>query len=118
MIRSSSLSDLELSAVQAYVEALQERCGEQLIDVLLFGSRARGESHPDADVDVLVILNRPDAQDFSDARGLGFDVWLTHEVFLSIHVVSRRRWEALTSMQSLFYRNLVRDGISLLPTIA
>jgi predicted nucleotidyltransferase len=70
----SNLSDQEAPALQAYVTALQERFGHQLVDVLLFGSKARGEARPDADVDVAVILDHPDAQDLSDAQGLAFDL--------------------------------------------
>jgi len=39
-------------------------------------------------------------------------------VFLSIRAMSRQRWQALAAMQSLFYRYLLRDGISLLPVPA
>jgi predicted nucleotidyltransferase len=118
MSLSSNLSDQEAAALQAYVTALQERFGHQLVDVLLFGSKARGEAHPDADVDVAVILDHPDAQDLSDARGLAFDIWLNYQVFLSIRAISQEHWQILAAMQSLFYRNLLRDGISCLPAPA
>ncbi len=115
-MRLSSLSDQEAAALQAYIRALEERFGHQLVEVLLFGSRARGEAHSSSDVDVAVILDRPKAQDLSDARGLAFDIWLTtYQVLLSIRAMSRESWLALAAMQSLFYRNLLRDGISLLP---
>ena len=114
-MRLSSLSDQEAAALQAYIRALEERFGHQLVEVLLFGSRARGEAHSGSDVDVAVILDRPKAQDLSDARGLAFDIWLTYQVLLSIRAMSRESWQALAAMQSLFYRNLLRDGISLLP---
>jgi hypothetical protein len=83
--------------------------------VLLFGSKARGDAHPGSDADVLVILDHPDAQAFSDARELDFDIWLAYQVLFSIRAMSQQNWQALAARQSLFYRNLVRDGISLLP---
>jgi len=113
----SNLSDQERAALRAYVRALQDRFGHQLVDVLLFGSKARGEAHIGSDLDVMVILDRPDAQALSDARGLGFDIWLTYQVFLSIRVMSREGWQTLADMESLFYRNVLRDGISLLPVL-
>jgi hypothetical protein len=66
-------------------------------------------------VDIVVILDRPTARDLSDARGLGFDVLLSHGVYLSVRAMSRRAWQTLATMQSMFYRNVLRDGISLVP---
>jgi len=114
----NSLSKQETAALQTFVHILQDRFGRQLVDVLLFGSKARGEARADSDVDVLVILDRPGAQALSDVRGLGFDIWLSYQVFLSIRAMSQGSWLALADMQSLFYRSVLRDGISLLPVAA
>lgn len=94
---------------------LQTRFKDQLLEVLLFGSKARGEAHPNSDIDVLVVLANPDAQDLSDVRALGFDILLAHDIFLSIRALSQQQWQDMTDMNSLFYRNLMRDGLSLLP---
>jgi predicted nucleotidyltransferase len=114
-MRLNNLSVREAAALTAYVAALQARFRDQLVDVLLFGSRARGDAQPGSDIDVLVMLNNSIPKAFSDARGLGFDILLTHEVFLSIRVMSKQQWQKLADIDSLFYRNLRRDGISLLP---
>ena len=109
---STHLSEQETAALQAFVWALQARFASQLVDVLLFGSKARGEAHPESDVD-LVVLDQPDAQGLSDARRLGFDIWLSHQVFLSIRAMSWRAWQTLAERESMFYRNVLQDGRSL-----
>lgn len=38
---------------------LQEACGERLKGILLYGSAARGDSGPESDIDVLVLLEGP-----------------------------------------------------------
>jgi len=38
------------------VESLQSRLGERLVSVILFGSYARGQSGPDSDVDLLIVV--------------------------------------------------------------
>ena len=40
--------------------ALDEKFGERIERVVLFGSRARGDSRPDSDHDVAVFLRQPD----------------------------------------------------------
>lgn len=112
---ASSISEQFATALEAYVRGLQGRFGAQLVDVLLFGSQARGEATDVSDVDVMVILDQPSERDLSEARGLAFDIWLTYRVLLSIRAFSARGWQELHAMQSLFYRNVTRDGVSLLP---
>jgi hypothetical protein len=88
----ANLSDTEQKALRAYVNTLGGRFGPRLVEVLLFGSKAR-----------------------SEVRGLAFDIWLAYGVFLSVRAMSQQGWEALGDVQSLFYRSLKRDGVSLLP---
>lgn len=38
---------------------LQAAYGERLRGVVLYGSEARGDAHPDSDIDVLVLLDGP-----------------------------------------------------------
>lgn len=107
----------ESGALQVLVRLLQERFGEQLLDVVLFGSKARGDATSQSDVDVLIVLDHPSARDYSDALGLSFDVWMESDVLLSLRVKSRQTWDESAAMQSMFYRNVQQDGVSLLPMI-
>ena len=114
----NNLSRQERAALEAYVAMLQARFGHQLVDVLLFGSKARGDAGPSSDIDVLVVLDTSEAKHLGEARALGFDILLTYQVFLSIRAMSQRQLQELADMDSLFFRNLVKDGISFLPAPA
>ena len=114
----TNLSDEEEGALRAYTRTLESRFGSRLVEVLLFGSKARNEARADSDLDVAVILRQPSSEDLSEARGLAFDIWLSYGVLLSVRAMSQQGWEKLGSLQSLFYRNVKRDGISLLSKAA
>jgi len=43
-------------ALNAFVEKLRQVYGENLVEIRLYGSRARGDAEEDSDIDVLVIL--------------------------------------------------------------
>ncbi|MBN1661348.1 MAG: nucleotidyltransferase domain-containing protein [Anaerolineae bacterium] len=118
MMTPTTISHKEETALQAYADVLEDRFGPQLLDVLLFGSKARNEASTGSDVDVAVILLQPTPQDLSAARGLAFDIWLSYGVYLSIRAMSQQGWQRLGSLRSLFYRNVERDGISLLSRAA
>ncbi len=111
----SLLSSGERRALQMLVDILERRFGEQLRDVRLFGSKARGEATSESDIDVLIILDEPTVADQTDARGSSFDVWMETDIFLSLRVMSQQAWEGAATRGSLFYRTVDRDGVSLLP---
>jgi predicted nucleotidyltransferase len=48
-------SDVALAALDAIVAALRDWLAHDLVVVWLYGSRARGDSHPESDVDLLVV---------------------------------------------------------------
>jgi predicted nucleotidyltransferase len=111
----NTITRQEREALDVLVRLLQKRFGEQLLDVVLFGSKARGDATPQSDVDVLIILDHPSARDQSDALGLSFDVWMETDIFLSLRMKSSQAWEESAAMQTMFYRNVQQDGVSLLP---
>ena len=56
-----------------YVRLLIQQFGDDLVSVVLFGSRARAEAKPESDVDLLIV-----------ARGLPADRWERTRPFLEI----------------------------------
>lgn len=93
---------------------MRGRFGERLSDNVLFGSKARVESTADSDIDVLVILDHPSAVELQDASGFGFDVWSERGIFLALQVLESQYWDSAACRESLFFRNVARDGLSLL----
>lgn len=58
------LSETERDCVLRYVSLLAERLGENLVQIWLYGSAARGDMWPDwmhmhSDVDLLILSNQP-----------------------------------------------------------
>jgi predicted nucleotidyltransferase len=48
--------DEVVRSLQRDVAALEQRFGADLVSVVLFGSRARGDAKPGSDIDVLVVV--------------------------------------------------------------
>jgi uncharacterized protein len=90
----------ERQALDDYVAAVRRHYGLRLVDILLFGSRARGEGRPDSDADVAVILEDGSWQ-FWDEKwalaGLAYDVLLTHGLFIQSWPIPRSGWESPAS---------------------
>ena len=91
-------------------QALTDSLGARLDLVVLFGSQARGDAGPAADVDVLVVVK--DEPDYGDlirrtSRLIG-ELSLGFDIVISRAFVSRERFE---NEQSPFLINIRREGV-------
>lgn len=63
--------------LRRYVAALERRYGADLVSVVLFGSRARGDAKPESDIDVLIVvrgLPRPRTERYDGLRNVAREV--------------------------------------------
>ena len=107
------LTSNEKQAVNEFVDQLDRQFAGQVQFITLFGSRARGEARPDSDMDLLVVMSDVDSKTRRAVRYLAVEVWLKYGIYLSTRVWSHAHWHELEEHQTLFYRNICRDGITL-----
>jgi predicted nucleotidyltransferase len=106
-------TDPVLARLKAEIAALY---GPRLKQVLLYGSRARGDHRADSDYDVLVVLEEP-FDHWAEVKRLGrlsMDLtWETvdsdHPVVASIKPMTPEQFAARTG----FLHNVRREGITL-----
>ena len=100
----------DLKIVNKFRSLLQERV--KLHQLILFGSRARGDAEPDSDMDVVVILDEPVS---SQSRKIVSDyAWETgFEVGIVVVpvVVSRDNWENGPDRASLLAMAIRDEGM-------
>lgn len=108
-LKTTTLLQTEIQALQTFVRRLQSTYQSQIRQVSLFGSKARGESNTDSDVDVLVIVNQDDRSLRRDIIDIASDVSLEYDILLSPRVISEGRWRARQGFS--LYRNIARDAL-------
>jgi predicted nucleotidyltransferase len=78
MMEQPSLTTSEREALEGFAQRLRLRFGDRVHSVILFGSKARGDSGPDSDIDVLVRLADDDPELRWDVhRLLPVSLWST-----------------------------------------
>lgn len=90
---------------------LERQYGTRLVKVLLYGSQARGDAEPGADVDVLVVLEGPVDAGEEIAR-TEFDiaeVSLAHSAVVACLFVSREQFEG---EHTPLMMNVRREGVA------
>ncbi len=105
--------DKERQAAAEFVDKVLQRFDGQIVSIVLFGSRARGEARADSDMDVLVVMPDASPNIRKEIRYLAVDVWLKHDIYLSTRIWSLAHWHKLEELQTSLYRNIRQDGISL-----
>lgn len=96
-----------------FADALRARYSDEVLDVRLFGSCARGEVHEDSDVDVAVVLERLDWRTRCDVIDLATDIGLEHDLRLSPTLFDRATFEHWRTQQRPLVMDIERDGVRL-----
>lgn len=87
---------------------------EPQAEIILYGSRARGEAGPDSDWDLLILVDGP--VDLARKKAVWhkvYDLELDLEEILCPVVVSRQDWNSPRFRAMPFHENVDHDGISL-----
>lgn len=95
-------------AFDAFARGVKDALGDEVHEIVLYGSTARGEATETSDVDVLVVLERTDGNRREEISRLAFEVGLEYDVAISYHVQSRERFESRRTAP--FLKNVLRDG--------
>lgn len=94
--------------IRSYINSIDPKA-----DILLYGSRARGDERPDSDWDILVLTDYDVSLEKERSfRNKLYDLELeTGEVF-SVFVYSKTEWQTKQNI-SPFYHNVISEGVQL-----
>lgn len=107
------LSDQEKSVLGQFKVSLEQTIGRQLIELRLFGSKARGDDEPDSDIDVLVIVSSDDWHIRDRVYDIATDMLLQADVCISPKVISKSRFAQLCKEGTSFIHNISKDAITI-----
>ena len=80
-------------------------------DILIFGSKARGDSGRGSDLDVLIVLGEADRQTKREVRHTGHLLSALSDAQPSIMVYTKTEWQEREHDSSPFYQEVMRDGV-------
>jgi predicted nucleotidyltransferase len=101
----------ERRAINAFSRRLKKALGKQLVSVLLFGSKARGESRRDSDIDVFVLIRRQTVSSLSKVAEVASDVWWDYDVEISPVTYDLFEEERNLEIGSPFFDSVYREGL-------
>ena len=105
------LSRKEKKIVERFRQIIYDKFPDEIINVLIFGSKARGDATKESDIDVLVITLSNNWKTGDEIRDIGYELDDEIEYKLSIQVISKVHFDYLRQNNFLFVENINNDGI-------
>jgi predicted nucleotidyltransferase len=78
-------------------------------DIILYGSEARGESRPDSDIDILILIEENSLNVKSEISDTIYDIELETGVLISPIMYSKKDWSN-RPFKTPFYINVMNEG--------
>ena len=80
-------------------------------EILIYGSKARGQAHAESDLDVLLIVKNEAGARKRELRRIGYLLAATAEVLPSILAYTQEEWESRKRSGSTFRQAVERDAV-------
>jgi predicted nucleotidyltransferase len=111
MEKNLVLEKNEELATNALKDALSNRF--HLLDFRLFGSKARGGSGTESDIDIMVVLDKCDPATRSEVYDIVFETNLKYDTFISATIFTREELEQGPMSESPIYKIIQKEGIAI-----
>lgn len=100
-------------ALESYLRLLRKYYGSKILNAVLFGSVARGESGKESDADILIVTSDSDSKIKDEISMAAYEIMLKSNVVLSPLVMDRKTFDWYKNNKDPLYKNINRDGIEL-----
>jgi predicted nucleotidyltransferase len=105
------LTNHEQAWLDAYREALDKKHPGMIHEMLIYGSKARGQAHAESDLDVLLIVKNEAGALKRELRRIGYLLAATAEALPSILAYTEEEWENRKRSGSTFRKAVERDAV-------
>ena len=101
----------EQTWLDAYREAINKKHSEAVQEMLIYGSKARGQARADSDLDVLLIVKNNANALKRELRWIGYLLAAKTDVLPSIFAYTEQEWESRRRSGSTFRKAVERDAV-------
>jgi uncharacterized protein len=108
---SHMLQEKENLGLQAFRDRLQQSFRGKVRQLALFGSKARGESSLDSDLNVLVIIEDEDRILRREIIDIASELSLEYDILISPRVIGEQNWKSRQEFR--LFRNIARDAVAI-----
>ena len=94
-------------AIRKFTSIAKKILKDNVIDILIYGSVARGESKKESDIDIIVIVKRNTFKEQMKLAAISFDILMETGEYISVQTLKSKDLKRDT----IFLHNVRRDAI-------
>ncbi|MCK4403983.1 MAG: nucleotidyltransferase domain-containing protein [candidate division Zixibacteria bacterium] len=107
------LSKKERKVIESFVKDLRTQLGDQIVSITLFGSKIRGDSGKESDIDVLVLIKKKNQRIRKKVAEILTDYLIEYDLPLSPVLYDLYEYEKNKEIGSFFFKEVEKEGIPL-----
>ena len=108
-----ALTKNQINSLSQYLAILRTKFRDKILDVLLFGSVARGEYDDESDIDILVIVEEGDVKFREEVSMASYEPMLRNDVVMSSLVMDKAMYNWHRKYEDPLYNMIKKEGIDL-----
>ncbi len=108
-----TIDPIERTILLEFKERVEKQYPGEIVEIILFGSEARGDATAESDIDILVITRFDDWEKGDAIRAIGYSLDIDIGSRLSIQVLSQDHVEKLRGDGYQFIKSVDHEGIVL-----
>jgi len=97
--------------VRAFADELLRQLGNQIYEIIWYGSTARGDSEEGSDIDVAVICQYDDSASEDRIWSIAHEISLEHNALIDARVISQERFYGAWGHLSYLAEDIQNEGI-------
>ncbi|MDY6968945.1 MAG: nucleotidyltransferase domain-containing protein [Spirochaetota bacterium] len=109
MYKQLILTNNERKAIASFKDVIDKKYN--LIDIEIFGSKARGDYTKESDIDIMIILHELNPTIEAEIDDIIFNINLKYDVLICIVIFTKKELEDGPMDESPLFRTIRREGV-------
>jgi predicted nucleotidyltransferase len=97
--------------VRAFADELVKQLGDQVYEIIWYGSTARGDAEEDSDIDVAVISQHDDFATEDRIWSIAYKISLEYDTLIDARVISHERFYGEWGRLSYLAEDIQNEGV-------
>lgn len=110
MVKLPHLTKTEKRALQEFKRKITQKLAGQILELKLFGSKARGDYKRTSDIDIILVLKNATERNKDVVYDITVKLLLKYGLDLSVKIFSEKEFQYLNKLQTPFMLNIQKEA--------